>query len=117
MPTALMVMSTLGNTTADSKVSDWITANAPDSKNILADRMNALKTYFAGLSQDVQTQNIYWSWLYTLKSLSQENLSRDGYPNFMKNDDWNKKICNAHSDHGQSSSTIPSFMPNNPMRN
>lgn len=91
MPTALMVPALLGNKTAEGHLDQWIAANAPSSKNILADRMNSLKQYFSGLSTDLMTQNIYWSWLYTLESLSQESLDKTGYPNFMKNDDWNNK--------------------------
>jgi hypothetical protein len=91
MPTALMVMSALGNKTADQHLNDWISTNASDSKNVLADRMISLKQYFGALSTDLWTQNIYWSWLYTLQALSQEGLDKTGYPNFMKNTDWDNK--------------------------
>lgn len=91
MTTALTVASLLGNKTADEYLKDWIATEAPNSKNVLADRMNSLSQYFAGLSQGSWTQNIYWSWLFTLQSLSQEKTDKIGYPNFMKNDDWNNK--------------------------
>ncbi|NTW14342.1 MAG: DUF3160 domain-containing protein [Candidatus Moranbacteria bacterium] len=90
-PTALEVASILGNGAADKPLNDWISANAPDSKNVLSDRMSALKSYFGGLSQDAWTQNIYWGWLYTLRSLSQQGTDLAGYPNFMKGDAWGKK--------------------------
>ncbi|MDF1497920.1 MAG: DUF3160 domain-containing protein [Patescibacteria group bacterium] len=91
MPTALMVMTSLGNKTAESELADWIVTDALKSKNVINDRISDLKIYFSGISEETMTQNIYWSWLYTLQSLSQEDLDKDGYPNFMKNEDWNKK--------------------------
>jgi len=91
MPTALMVMSSLGNETSRNYLDKWIETDAPGSVNVINNRINSLEKYFADLSLDSWTQNIYWSWLYTLKSLSQENLDKSGYPNFMKNEDWNNK--------------------------
>jgi len=90
-PTALMVTSLLGNKTADQHLDKWIATEASNSKNVLADRISSLKQYFSGLNQDLWTQNIYWSWLYTIQSLAQENLDKTGYPNFMKNNAWDNK--------------------------
>lgn len=89
--TALMVMSSIGNKTADSLVDTWIDKNAPDSKNVLNNRLTELKKHFSTTSQELWTQNIYWNWLFTIKSLSQESLDKTGYPNFTKNDAWDKK--------------------------
>lgn len=35
------------------------------------------------------TSNLYWGWLYTLKSLTSEY--GEGYPLFMQNENWNRK--------------------------
>lgn len=89
--TGLMVMSILGSKTADPLVRDWISNNAPGSSLILANNLGALKNQFAKLGTDVWTQNIYWSWLYTINSLFTESDNISGYPNFMKNDMWHTK--------------------------
>lgn len=89
--TALMVMSIMGNKTADGLTQEWIKNNASSSDKVLAKNMTTLRDEFDKLSQDTWTQNIYWGWLYTLKSLNQEDTNKNGYPNFMKNGEWNKK--------------------------
>jgi len=89
--TALMVMSSIGNKTANPLVDEWVNKNAPNSKNVLNNRWSVLKQQFNAVPQDVWTQNIYWGWLYTIKSLFTESLDKTGYPEFMKNDSWNKK--------------------------
>jgi len=89
--TALMVMTVLGNKTSEPLTQDWISTNASNSKNVLADKIGLLKQQFEKLPQDVWTQNIYWGWLFTIKSLFTENFDKTGYPMFIKNDDWNKK--------------------------
>ncbi|TAK95200.1 DUF3160 domain-containing protein [Patescibacteria group bacterium] len=91
MPTALMVMATMGNKTADPLVDQWVAANAPDSKRIIAKRMTSLKQYFQAVPESVWTQNIYWGWLHTLRALFQEDSSKVGYPGFMQQSDWNTK--------------------------
>lgn len=89
--TALLVASIMGNKTADTLADEWIAKNATDSDKVLAKNISSLKSQFENLTQKSWTQNIYWSWLYTLKSLNQEDIDKNGYPNFMKNDEWNKK--------------------------
>lgn len=89
--TALLVMSILGNKTADNLAQDWIETKVNDSNKVLNRNINELKNEFSKLTQETWTQNIYWGWLYTLKSLNQEDVGKNGYPNFIKNGDWNKK--------------------------
>jgi len=89
--TALMVMSILGNKTADSLVQNWITSNAPASDKILNKNISTLQDQFSKIPDDVWTQNIYWGWLYTIKSLYTGSIDKTGYPMFMKNEDWNTK--------------------------
>jgi hypothetical protein len=89
--TALMVMSTLGNKTADPLVTDWVDKNAPNSDKVIAKNINALKDSFAKVDENTWTQNIYWGWLYTMKSLYTADLDKAGYPAFMKNTEWDYK--------------------------
>lgn len=89
--TALMVMSIFGNKTADKLTQEWIKNNAADSDKVLNKNIGLLKSQFDKLTQDTWTQNIYWGWLYTLKALNQDDGNKNGYPNFIKNESWNKK--------------------------
>lgn len=89
--TGLEVMSILGSKTADSLTQNWIKTNAPDSNKVLDKNIGILKNTFSNLDQKIWTQNIYWGWLYTLKSLFTEDSSKTGYPMFMKNTAWNNK--------------------------
>jgi len=89
--TALMIMSTLGNETAKPLVDEWIDENASSSTNVLNNRLTDLEEGFDSISQDTWTQNIYWGWLYTIKSLFTESTDKSGYPGFMKVDLWNRK--------------------------
>jgi hypothetical protein len=91
MPTALMVMSIMGSKKADSYLEGWIDKNASGSKNIIAKRKSELKDYFSKYNENDWTKNIYWSWLYAIRSLFQEDMDKTGYPNFMKNESWNDK--------------------------
>lgn len=90
MPTALMISTLMGSKTSSSLLDEWIKINAPKSDQVLANRMATLQDYFNKTTQDQWTQNIYWSWLYSIKSLF-NNFNVAGYPMFMKSDDWNKK--------------------------
>jgi hypothetical protein len=90
-PTALMVMALLGSKTAPPLLDEWEAKNAPDSKQVLKNRLDRLAGYFAKLSPEDWTQNLYWSWLHTLKALFQESTDLKGYPMFMKNADWPRK--------------------------
>jgi len=93
--TALMIMSVLGNKTADPLIQNWIGANAPESDKVLTNNLNALKDIFSKISTDTWTQNIYWGWLYTIKSLYTGDVDKTGYPMFVKNDAWNLKNLQA----------------------
>jgi hypothetical protein len=90
-PTALMVMTLLGSKTATPLLNEWVAQNAPDSKQVLKNRLDTLAGYFGKLSPEDWTQNLYWSWLFTLKGLFQEPADLKGYPMFMKNADWPRK--------------------------
>ena len=94
-PTALMVVSLLGNKTAYNYLQQWINTEAPNSKKVLAKKYTELENSFNKLTEDDWTQNIYWGWLYTLKAFNNDFISEEGYPQFMKNKNWNDKSLQA----------------------
>lgn len=93
-PTALMVSTLMGSSESATLLNKWIQDNAKDSDKVLADRMATLQDYFGKTTQAQWTQNIYWSWLYTIKSLF-ANTKTAGYPMFMKSENWDKKSLQA----------------------
>lgn len=88
-PTALMIMSILGSETADEILDEWVADNAPQSDKVIAKEKGKLKTEFEKLTEVEWTKNIYWTWLYTIKSLFQD--FGKGYPMFMQRANWAKK--------------------------
>lgn len=54
-----------------------------------SEQIKSLKDSVDSLSLDTWTQNLYWSWMYTLLPLLEEK--SDGYPLFMKNKAWTRK--------------------------
>ncbi|MCX6758872.1 MAG: DUF3160 domain-containing protein [Candidatus Nealsonbacteria bacterium] len=90
-PTALMVSTLMGSKVSGSLLDDWIKTSAPRSDKVIADRMATLADYFGKIDLGQWTQNIYWSWLYTLKAVLTDNLDKTGYPMFIKSEDWDKK--------------------------
>ncbi|MBU1071016.1 DUF3160 domain-containing protein, partial [Patescibacteria group bacterium] len=91
MTTPLMAMSVFGGAIADPLVDQWIQEKAPQSKNVLNNRLGYLKQYFDEKDETEWTQNIYWAWLYTIKSQFKDYLNLAGYPMFMKNNAWAQK--------------------------
>lgn len=91
MPTALMVSTLMGSKESSTLLDAWIKQNAPNSDKVLADRMTTLQDYFSKITQQQWTQNIYWSWLYAIKSLFTDSIDKTGYPMFIKAADWDTK--------------------------
>lgn len=89
IPTALMPMSIFGNTRATLHLEDWTNQNASDSKKVLSKEIARLDNEFNQFNQQSWTQNLYWSWLYTLQSLW--GSYGKGYPQFMQNTAWEDK--------------------------
>jgi hypothetical protein len=56
-------------------------------------RFNELKVKFDVFNVSDWNRNLYWSWLYSLRSLIEE--FPVGYPNFMRTQAWEKKELNA----------------------
>jgi hypothetical protein len=94
-PTALMVMSVFGDKTSNPLLDDWVTKNFPEGKKDIADRVGELKEKFDKLPDETWTQNLYWGWIRTLKTLFSESKDLKGYPYFMKEDDWRVKDTQA----------------------
>jgi len=93
VPTGLMPMDIFGSSRATNHLDTWINENAPDSNLVLAKKINILKNVFDGYEQKDWTQNLYWSWLYTLQPLWKDFGS--GYPGFMQNVEWQDKSLNT----------------------
>lgn len=93
IPTALMPMDIFGSLRAEKHLTIWIAQNAVDSDKVIAKESKKLKDDFDKLEIKDWTQNVYWSWLYTLKSLFQT--FGQGYPVFMQNEAWNDKDLNS----------------------
>lgn len=58
------------------------------------ENMRQIQEYIAGLDKQNWTQNLYWSWLYTLLPLTEEKST--GYPSFMLNQAWKYKELNTY---------------------
>jgi hypothetical protein len=86
IPTALMPMSIFGSTKATEYLKTWITKNAPDSDKVIAKNMTKLNGEFTKLTTKDWTQNLYWSWLYVLKTMFSPFAA--GYPKFMQSPSW-----------------------------
>lgn len=54
-----------------------------------AKNMRKLQEHIATLEAGTWTQNLYWSWLYTLAPLTEAH--GKGYPSFMQNQAWTRK--------------------------
>ena len=52
-------------------------------------QLEGLKTQIASVKPETWTQNLYWSWLYSLKPLTE--VKGAGYPGFMQNVGWQRK--------------------------
>lgn len=92
-PTALMVMSLLGSERAGQELDTWIRNNAAESDRVIPKVMKELEVEFSGLDEADWTQNIYWTWVYTLKGLFEP--AGAGYPVFMQQPVWEYKSLNT----------------------
>lgn len=94
-PTALMVSTLMGDVVSKDLLNTWIANNAASSDKVLANKMASLQTYFDQVLEEQWTQNIYWSWIYSIKSLFNSQSDKTGYPMFMKTANWDKKQTQA----------------------
>ncbi|MDI6908047.1 MAG: DUF3160 domain-containing protein [Thermoanaerobacterales bacterium] len=58
------------------------------------ENMQKIRDHIAGLDRETWTQNLYWSWLYTLRPLTEPK--GEGYPSFMRNQSWTRKQLAAY---------------------
>jgi len=58
-----------------------------------SENMTKMKSYISSLPTENWTQNLYWGWLYQLRSLLDEK--GNGYPSFMQNAAWLRKDLNT----------------------
>lgn len=56
--------------------------------------MGKMRKHIGGLDTRSWTQNLYWSWMYSLLSLVEEK--SDGYPSFMRNAAWVRKELSTY---------------------
>ena len=54
-----------------------------------SENMKKMQNKITGLDMKTRTQNLYWSWLYTLEPLTESK--GPGYPSFMQNSAWERK--------------------------
>lgn len=85
LPKALDFFAALGSDRALGHLAD-----SGDTKltNYQAN-MDKLRAQFAGYGDDVWTQNLYWSWIHSLRPLLDPPGA--GYPQFMRSDAWQDK--------------------------
>jgi len=90
MPRGLDMMNILGSQTAGE-----ILEKEGDTDYVnYDDQVTKLKTEFMNKSVDEWSQNMYWSWLYSLKSLT-GNFQDTKNPDFMRDAAWQKVKLNT----------------------
>jgi hypothetical protein len=88
-PRGLDVMAILG-----SGVAEQILVEEGDTDYVnYWSQLNELKDKFNAFDVNDWNRNLYWSWLYSLRSLL--GGFEEGYPNFMRMQAWEKKELNA----------------------
>ncbi len=58
-----------------------------------SENMDKLQKYIKDLDEETWTQNLYWSWLFTLNTLAYER--GEDFPSFMQNKAWIRKELNT----------------------
>lgn len=90
LPKGLDLAAVMGSGEADSLLKEMGETNYKG----YPEKMEKMQDYVAGLKKTTWTQNLYWTWLYTLRSLTGEKPS--GYPSFMLSSAWAKKELNTY---------------------
>lgn len=88
-PRGLDVMALLGSGLAY----DLLEAGGDTAYVNFDKRYAELEDFVTGLDIQDWYQNLYWGWLYALRSLLTE--APEGYPNFVRTEAWRKKSLNA----------------------
>jgi hypothetical protein len=91
LPTMLEVPAAIGDDTAlDIIKSDTNFYTFPNYEA----QMTKLRTSLSEIGLDKWTQNLYWSWIYTLNGMVGD--TPEGYPGFMLTDKWQRKELNTY---------------------
>jgi hypothetical protein len=99
LPTALDIPATMGSSEAVAILgSEGVMATYPD----YAEKLQEAQDYFldttgntaTSATTDVWTSNLYWSWLYMLQPLVDDN-NQEGLPSFMTTQAWTRKELNT----------------------
>lgn len=85
LPNGLDIPAAIGSETAYSILKD---IGETDYKKY-PENMKNLQNDIASLDKGIWTQNLYWTWLYTLQPLTEPK--GEGYPSFMQNQAWDGK--------------------------
>ena len=85
LPKGLDIPAAMGSGEAMSILKDM----GETSYKNYPENMKKMQEQIAGLPMKTNTQNLYWSWLYTLHPLTEPK--GDGYPSFMQNQAWTRK--------------------------
>lgn len=85
LPNGLDIPAAMGSDTAYSILKDIGETNYKK----YPENMENLRIDIASLDEGIRTQNLYWTWLYTLEPLTESK--GKGYPSFMQNQAWNGK--------------------------
>ncbi len=95
-PDPLDVMTILGSKTAEKYMREKIKKNFRDYVYPTYDRqINKLKKEFSQMQKSDWHQNLYWNWLYVLKSLLKDKKDFKNYPSFMQTDAYIWKLINS----------------------
>lgn len=89
LPKALDIPAALGSNEAYNILEDL----GETKYKGYSENMNKMREHIKGLDEKSWTQNLYWSWLYTLKTLTGEK--DEGLPSFMQNKAWQRKELNT----------------------
>ena len=85
LPKGLDIPAAMGSKEAYSILNDMGETSYPN----YPENMKELQGKIAALDTGIKTQNLYWSWLYTLAPLTEPK--GEGYPSFMQNQAWTRK--------------------------
>jgi len=88
-PRGLDVFSVLGS----ERAALHITRSGDDAYPKYEEQLKRLRQEFAGLQPDDWNRNLYWSWLYALKTLVEER--GQGYQTYQRTDAWLDRQLNS----------------------
>jgi hypothetical protein len=92
-PRGLDVMAVFGSGRALEIIEAEGDADYKEADETYKDRVNKLKAEFNAIDENGWNQNLYWSWLYSIKALLANY--DEGYPTFMQGTAWKDKQLNA----------------------